>query len=159
MNFIPLVQSILEQNLDDTYFVVDLTQSPSPKGIKVKILLDGDHGVDIDYCATISRHIGAALDANPDITEAYVLEVSSPGVDAPLKLKRQYPQHIGRTLQLKLADQSTLEGELRQVSDEALQIVPKAPKKSKKAPDTAPSPEVVSVPFDNIKQATVLISF
>ena len=57
---------------------------------KILILVDGDEGITIDRCAEISRRTGATLEEQETMSDAYVLEVSSPGLEHPLKLMRQY---------------------------------------------------------------------
>ena len=85
----------IEEAIADTnLFIVEI------KGIAVKramVLLDGDEGVKIEDCARVSRHINQKMEED-GLEEALIsLEVSSPGVDFPLKFERQYPQHVGRT--------------------------------------------------------------
>lgn len=105
------------------------------KGIAVKraiILLDGDQGVKIEDCAKVSRHINQKMEED-GINEALIsLEVSSPGVDFPLKFARQYPQHIGRTLGIKLADGKELEGKLLTIDGDNLSVEEKIKEKGKK---------------------------
>jgi ribosome maturation factor RimP len=74
----------------------------------VTVVVDADGGVDLDRVAEISRSISDALDANPDLFPgAFVLEVTSPGVDRPLTL----PQHWRRA-RTRLVNISLNNGEL-----------------------------------------------
>src|SRR4051794_17834098 len=72
-------------------FLVDVIVS-SRNVSKITVIIDGDHGVTIDDCGKISRALSEKLDAlNLDTgTASYVLEVSTPGLDHPLKLRRQF---------------------------------------------------------------------
>ncbi len=81
---------------------------------KLMILVDGDSGLSIQDCVAISRHVGFHLEEENAIDQAYNLEVSSPGVDTPLKLQRQYVKNMGRSLGIKLKDGSKIEGKLLQ---------------------------------------------
>ena len=86
---------------DNVHFVVEVKISPDLK--RIGVALDGDTGVDIDFCAAVSRELGNELETLEDLG-AYVLEVSSPGADAPMKLLRQFPKHVGRELKVVLND-------------------------------------------------------
>jgi len=67
------------------------------KGTKiVQAFVDTDAGITIEQCAEISRELSRALSFTEALGGAYNLEVSSPGIDKPLKLLRQYQKNIGR---------------------------------------------------------------
>ncbi len=61
-----------------------------------QVFVDTDEGITITRCAEISRDIGTELERLAVINEPYELEISSPGIDRPLKLLRQYRKNIGR---------------------------------------------------------------
>ena len=70
------------------------------------------HGITIDDCANLNRELSKELDEiTLSLQDSYLLEVSTPGLDQPLKLKRQYKKNIGRRLKVKLADKA-VEGKL-----------------------------------------------
>ena len=117
------------------------------------VFLDGDQGVNIDICAKVSRSLGDYIEQSDWIDTPYTLEVSSPGVDNPLKLLRQYPQHIGRNLQIKDKNQSVYEGTLLNVTENSI-LIEQTQGKGKKAITTQ-----ISIDFDKIETAKVLISF
>ncbi len=121
---------------------------------KLEVLVDGDQGISIQDCAAISRHVGFHLEEEELIHHAYRLEVSSPGVDAPLTSVRQYRKNIGRNVQLKLHDGRIREGALREVTDTGITIEEKIKEKGKKA-----VVQQNTVPFDDIITTKVLISF
>lgn len=83
----------------------------------------------------------------------FSLEVSSPGVDEPLKLLRQYQKNIGRSLEITLEDGSKKEGKLIGVTEQHIQLE-YTEGKNKKA-----TVHQVDIPFEQVKQAIVLISF
>jgi ribosome maturation factor RimP len=140
---------------DGKYFVVDLRVSDSRAKIKITVLLDSDAGISIDECATISRRLGQRLEELNWIENAYTLEVSSPGVDFPLTLRRQYPRHVGRTLVVSLRDGSTRTGRLDAVTDDHLMLLEETLRGKKKVLATEPT----AVPFAEIDHSQVLISF
>jgi len=121
---------------------------------KLIILVDGDKGVGIADCAQISRYVGFRLEEENTIAEAYNLEVSSPGIDTPLTLPRQYVKNIGRSLAIKMADGSKREGKLSSLTEDAIVIEESKKEKGKKAE------QVESViPLAQITETKVLISF
>jgi ribosome maturation factor RimP len=121
---------------------------------KLVILVDGDNGIGIDDCVAISRHVGFHLEEENTIETAYNLEVSSPGVDAPLKFLRQYIKNIGRNLAIKMADGTKREGKLSGITEDAIVIEEKIKEKGKKA-ETVES----VIPIEQITETKVLISF
>lgn len=68
----------------------------------VEVFIDSEAGVTSDVCTAVSREVGQALDGSRGIEGAYRLEVSSPGINRPLKYTWQYKKHIGRKVQVKL---------------------------------------------------------
>ena len=70
----------------------------------LRIFVDKDGGVGLEDCARISRELGAAIDLEDLIPNAYHLEVSSPGLDRPLKTTREFQRNMGRDLRLGLSE-------------------------------------------------------
>lgn len=132
-------------------FLVDVKMQPDGKLV---ILIDGDKGVGIQDCAQISRYVGFHLEEENVLEDAYNLEVSSPGVDAPLILGRQYIKNIGRQLAVKMAGGSKREGKLTGMAEDAIIIEETIKQKGKKA-------EVMEavIPLNQITETKVLISF
>ncbi len=131
------------------YYLVDVVVSDSKIRKKITVFIDSDEGISIDECGEVSRKLGIELEEIIDI--AFVLEVSSPGADSPLKFERQYTKNIGRTLKVILDDLSEVKGTLTQVSEGKITIEPEAKKKIK--------PESMTLLIENIKEARVVISF
>ena len=147
------VTELVEEKIADRedLFLVEVTMLPNGKLI---ILVDGEPGVGIADCAAISRFVGFKLEEESTIETAYNLEVSSPGIDTPLKLKRQYLKNIGRTVSVKNYT-ANREGKLLAASDEGITIEEKlSPLKGKKAEWVE-----VFIPFADITETKVLISF
>jgi len=121
---------------------------------KLIILVDGDNGIGIAECVQISRYVGFKLEEEDVIKTPYNLEVSSPGIDTPLTLTRQYTKNIGRNLAIKMADGSKREGNLTAITEDAVMIEEKIKEKGKKA-------ELVEsvIPIEQITETKVLISF
>jgi ribosome maturation factor RimP len=147
------VIELVEEKISDRpeLFLVEVKMLPNNKLI---IHVDGDEGISIQDCAAISRHVGFHLEEENTIEKAYNLEVSSPGVGEPLRLKRQYVKNIGRELSVKLAGGEIKEGQLLSADDNSITIAAKVKEKGKKVQLVE-----TSVDFDNITETKVLISF
>jgi len=88
-----------EEDLNDC-FILDILVNNT----KVEVYADTDDGIKFWQCQKLSRAIEAYLDESQVLGEKYTIEVSSPGTDKPLKLKRQYPRNIGRKLEVKVKE-------------------------------------------------------
>lgn len=104
----------------------DVTVSPAGKRRVVRVVVDKDGGSTLDDIAEVSRAVSDLLDAAEDeepelLGGAYVLEVSSPGVDRRLTLPRHWRRNTGRLVAAHLADGSTLTG--RVMTADELEVV------------------------------------
>jgi len=86
---------------------------------QINLFIDGDNGVTIKDCVELSRLIEGILDRNKD---DFALDVSSHGAATPLILPRQYTKHIGRNFEIKLIDDTKLEGTLISCDNEEIKI-------------------------------------
>lgn len=68
------------------------------------VTIDRDGGVRLSDCETVSHHISTLLDVEDVIPFAYSLEVSSPGVDRPLRTARDFARSVGKTLRMVMAE-------------------------------------------------------
>jgi ribosome maturation factor RimP len=144
------VESILENQLSGSpFYIVDVLASDSKIRKKITVLVDSDEGIKIDECSTISRELGNELEEI--IEEAFTLEVSSPGVDTPLKLDRQYRKNIGRKLKVVLNNGQEIKGDLLSFEDDGIGLQPEKIKKI--------TPEPVTIKRSDIKEAKVIITF
>lgn len=172
MNDQTRITELLEPYLNDgQFYVVDVQLVGSPGDgqsggrMKVVILLDSDAGITIEECVSISRRLGIALEeAELFGGAAFTLEVSSPGVDQPLRFPRRYVRNIGRQLAVTLNSGLVLTGKLESVADEAIVLdiapVKKSNKKKKEMPADAPEPVgPTPIPFADIRHANVELSF
>jgi ribosome maturation factor RimP len=146
------IRGLVEMKLTDGQYVVDISVSSKKGPKKVLILVDADQGFNIDHCAEISRHLAKELDERGLIDDSYLLEVSTPGVDFPLKMKRQYLKNVGRSLKLKLKE-STLQGKLTSVGEDQIEISEEIGSGKKK------EIKMHQVMLSDIEKAIVLVSF
>lgn len=108
-----LIQSKLRE---DGYFPVSVEVKP---GNRIEVLIDSNEGAPIEYCMEISRLIEQSLDRD---SEDFELEVSSPGIGQPFKVKEQYLKSIGRPVEVLLPDGQTQKGVLEKVDDEGFDV-------------------------------------
>src|SRR5919107_5230355 len=91
-------------------FLVEVKVIP---GNNIKVFLDADNGITIDKCIRINRALYKQIEESDLFPNGdFSLEVSSPGVDEPLKLLRQYKKNIGRTIEVTMNDGNKKEGKL-----------------------------------------------
>ena len=136
---------------EDTYFLVEVRIKPTNN---IKVFLDGDQGISIEKCVQYNRALYKQLEESGLFPgDDFSLEVSSPGLDEPLKSLRQYKKNIGRPVDILFQDGSKKEGRLLEVSEDGI-IVEETKGKNKKK-------EVISHTFlfDNIKTTKIQIVF
>ena len=138
---------------NESHFLVDVISKGVTGKTKFLILLDGDDGITIDDCAELSRKVASNIEMEDLIDYAYVLEVSSPGLDHPITLQRQYAKNLGRNLSIKLKDGEEFKGKLVKISDTAIHVLKEKKVQKKK------EVEKVKVLLDEIEKAKVLVSF
>ena len=145
------VKRILFTLLYDDIFFVDMKVKPTNN---IKIFLDADSGLGIEKCIKINRRLYRQVEEMGFYPEGdFSLEVSSPGIDEPLKLLRQYVKNIGRSVEVILNDDTIIEGNLLAATEEQI-VIETTEGKNKKAVTTE-----VPILFTNIKQTVVQIKF
>ena len=112
------------------YFLVDLKIKPTNN---IKLFLDGDQGITIEKCISINRALYKQLEESGLFpNDDFSLEVSSPGLDEPLKLHRQYLKNKGRLVEILMKDGRKIEGKLLEVNEEDLVVEETRGKNKKK---------------------------
>lgn len=121
--------------------------TPAGKRTRVVIALDADsdEALDLDKVAAVSRVISEKLDEEDPISGAYVLEVTSPGVDRPLTLARHWRRAKGRLVSVRLHDESEIKGRVLENDDTTVTL------------DV--NTDTLEIPLDDIARATVEIEF
>lgn len=94
-----LVQPILDAQ---SFELWDVEYVKEGSNYYLRVYADKEGGITIDDCVTISRALEEKLDAEDFISEAYILEVSSPGLGRPLKRERDFARSIGAAVDVKL---------------------------------------------------------
>jgi len=136
---------------DPENFLVEVKVRP---GNNIKIFVDADHGISIDKLAHYNRSLYRQIEESGLFpNNDFSLEISSPGLDEPLKLRRQYLKNIGRYIEVILKSGIKKEGKLIAASDEGIVVEEEIGNKKKK--------EIVqhSLLFDDIKTTKIQIKF
>jgi len=149
------VKELAESKLaDPAHFVVDVRFLDRHRPARLVIILDGDQGVTIDACANLSREVSRVLDERDLVPLAYTLEVSTPGLDHPLKMKRQYIKNVGRGLKVHLLDKQVVQGRLES-ADEIKIVIEEQMKNATRAAAT----KMTEITYESIEKAFVMVSF
>jgi ribosome maturation factor RimP len=153
MEFAEEIKNIITRKLaDPSQFLVDVIVKGQKGPKKVLIIIDGDKGVTIDDCANLSREISKAFDDLQLFDDSYMLEVSTPGLDQPLRLARQYFKNIGRRIKV-VTHQQALEGKLVEVGEEKIKLEQEI--SAGKHQET----KIIELSFLEIDKTFVLVSF
>lgn len=137
-----LVDEYCTGTLDNAFFLVDLVVKNNKK---IQVFIDGENPVSFELCRKLSRHLETQMDEHQWFGTDYVLEVSSPGAERPLKDVRQFKKHIGRKGEFTLEDGSKLKGELHAMDETSMTIVDKLKKST--------------IEINRIEEIKIIISF
>jgi ribosome maturation factor RimP len=138
-------------NEEPGVFLVEVRIKPTNN---VKVFIDADSGVNIDKLVQYNRKLYRDLEENGFFAASdFSLEISSPGLDEPLKLHRQYMKNIGREVEVIMTDGVKIEGKMVAVNKYEIIVEEEKGKNKKK--------EVVThtILFDNIKTTKIQIKF
>jgi ribosome maturation factor RimP len=131
------------------FFLEDVfTSNPGNHRI-VTCMIDGVAPLSLDEVTVVSREISAILDGSPLLTEAFTLEVTSPGIERPLTLPRHWTKNLTRIIKATLNDDTEVSGRLTEF-DEVRAILVENIKGRMKTHEVA---------FADIKRANVEIEF
>lgn len=150
------ISTYIETLLEPTQFLVEVSLKPSTGEQKLLVVMDDDNGMNIDYCGVVSRALGNYIEENELIEDAYRLEVTSPGLDQPFQLVRQYKKNLGRSVFVLKTDNTEIEGELLTVDEDKIGLQP-FPKKKKAKIIESYEPQVLR--YDEISYTKLIIKF
>ncbi len=151
MNFlIKNIRDRIEQVVNEQgFFLIDLVFRGDKSNQVLEVYIDSESNVSAEDCAEISRKIDKTLEEENLIKSGYRLEVSSPGVNRPLKFLKQYPKHINRKFDISYRNDNSVQkfsGTLKAVEGEKLLFIKN-------------NREEIMLEFHDILKAKVLISF
>ena len=138
--------------LNESLYLIELSISVNNK---VQVVVDGDNGVSLSECMRISRVINDNFDRE---VEDFSLEVTTPDIAHPLKVKRQYIKNLNRILKVKTAEEE-LEGTLVSADEETIVLQWKAREPKLVGKGKVTVDKVVTLEYNEIKEAKVKILF
>ncbi len=148
------IQSIITPIVDEEgLFIVEITVSSSNH---ISVFVDGDKGVTIDQCIAVSRFIEQNINRDEDDFE---LDVSSAGLDLPLKVTRQYLKNIGRLVDVVYKNGQKATGKLVSADDSCfnLEVEKNLIVEGKKRKQLIT--EIDSIKYTDIKSTKIVVSF
>ncbi len=109
------------------YEVVDIEFKPHPKNGLLRVYIDQEAGIQLEDCEAVSRQLSAMLDVEDPIPGHFNLEVSSPGLDRPLRKATDYERFAGEIVKIKmgmpdLKGQRNYTGKLMGVKDDEVML-------------------------------------
>ncbi len=108
------------------YELIEIEHFPNSKHGVLRLYIDKASGINIDDCSAVSRQISALIDVEDPVRGQFNLEVSSPGLDRPLKRLQDYQQFIGEVVKIKTslpqAGQRNFKGRLVSVDEQTVVI-------------------------------------
>ena len=141
MDTLEKLENIIQPLLDDLQ--VELVDLQFNKGTRtsVRVFVWEDGGINLDRCSAISRQIADIIERKDIISEKFFLEVSSPGLDRSLKVKRDFERQIGRKVKavIQIDDKTKqIKGKIESVDEDGVSI------KTKQGVEITPYSEIVS---------------
>ncbi len=124
------LKSLVERNITrDDLFMVDAELKGGKNNQIFSVYVESDKGgVTLDDCAELSRNLQTVIEAHELLGSTFTLNVSSPGLNRPLKLKRQYKVNIGRTAKISYQTGEgikKIQGEIKAADDDKVTVVTK----------------------------------
>ncbi len=108
------------------YELVDVTFEKRGKDWCLTLFIDSENGISLDDCENVSRKISEMLDEKDPIEQSYFLEVSSPGINRPLKKEKHYLANINKNIEIHLfsplAGKKDIDGVLKSYTEKELSI-------------------------------------
>jgi ribosome maturation factor RimP len=135
-----------ESAKNNNLFLVDIIFRGTTNNPVIEVFIDGEESVSANKCAAVSNEIKKLIDEG-NFYKSYRIDVSSPGVDRPLKYIWQYPKHIDRAFEIKYKTDEgskSLVGKLVNIEEDVLTFLDKSE---------------IKVKFEDIINAKVLVSF
>ncbi len=144
------IKEIAEDVINNSgYFLIDFLVRGFGKNTVIEIFIDGENYVSADDCSKVSREINNKLSGTIQPEDNYRLDVSSPGVDKPLKFIQQFPKHLNKKFELSYKEETGTKkntGKLTEVKGEMLRFL-------------LNNNEELVLNFKDIIKAKVIISF
>jgi ribosome maturation factor RimP len=147
------IRDLLDSELEKReLFLVEVVVRP---GNKIALFIDSMKGITLDECSMVSKFLESRLDRE---NEDFELEVSSPGLDKPLKLPVQFEKNKGRILDVVKTDGIKISGKLQQIEGTIIRMEVEQKVKDNKTGKKRVESTIQEVELEEIKSAKVVIS-
>ena len=126
-NYEQKTEEILIPIIESNHFeLVDVEYVKEAGNWYLRIYIDKEGGITVDDCEVVSRALGEILDKKDFIEEAYILEVSSPGLGRPLKKEKDFQRSLGEEVEVRtyapIAKQKEFIGVLKDYDKESITL-------------------------------------
>jgi ribosome maturation factor RimP len=149
-----LIYQLIEEFITDTeHFIVDVKVSPDND---IVVELDSAKGIDIEYCAELSRFIESKFDRE---VEDFELEVGSAGLGSPFKVLKQYQKNIGNEVEILTKAGKKFSAMLKDATEESFTVTVTKQVKPEGAKRKITVEEDVVLPYNEVKYTKYLIRF
>ncbi|MCE5311794.1 MAG: ribosome maturation factor RimP [Nitrospiraceae bacterium] len=146
---------------DEGLDLVDVEIKGSGRRPIVRITIDREGGVTIGECEKMSRAVEALMDVEDPVAGPYMLEVSSPGIDRPLKTQADFNKGIGKLARIvtssPIGEQTFFLGRITDSGEGWIRLKPEEQGKKKKAAVKKEQDDSVIIPLDKITKARLEI--
>ncbi|MDD4107592.1 MAG: ribosome assembly cofactor RimP [Prolixibacteraceae bacterium] len=147
------IVELVKGQLTENMFLVDVIVNPSNS---IQALVDSLNGVTIDECVKISRYLEQQLDRDK---EDFSLEVSSPGLTEPFKVREQYLKNTGRNVKILTITGDEMNGELKEATDDFVVIVQKKKEKVEGYKKKQLIIKENKLKYEDIRSAKIIVTF
>ena len=132
--------------------LVDLSKGGTKTRTRLQLRVDRPdakpgHGISVDECAAVSRALEAWLDADEVLGQRYVLEVSSPGIERPVRWREHWERYQGRDVQVRLRDRGRFRATIERVLGDSVVL------------RSVQEEETIEVPLTAIRDATLVVDW
>lgn len=148
------IEEIIAKGWDrDDLFVTQITVAP---GNNIRILIDGDEGVNLDDCVALSRLVEGSYDRE---VEDFSLDVLTHGVTESLVMPRQYIKNVGRDIKVKTIADESFEGLLKDADDSRIVVYFTYKERVEGKKKKIVVEKNMEIPYDQIKSGIIKVSF
>ncbi|MFT6323192.1 MAG: ribosome maturation factor RimP [Halieaceae bacterium] len=148
------IRDLIEETIEGTdIFLVELKISG---GNKISVLVDAIGGLPITDCMKVSRGIDHNLDRED---EDFELNVSSPGLDKPFKVFKQYEKNRGRSIHVTLEDEGVFDAKIGSVDDPKIELMVEEVITISDALEGVKKGDALELSQEDIKESKINISF
>ncbi|MCK9221571.1 MAG: ribosome maturation factor RimP [Limnochordia bacterium] len=148
-DIVALVEELFAEVIDPQYELVDVEFGSGRNGAALRVYVDKEGGITVDDCQDISTILGPRLDERDPIATPYEFEVSSPGLERPLRKLEHFQKVVGSQIRVRtygpIDGRKNFKGELVEIDDTVLKM--------------SIDGKLYSVPFKQVSKANLVYEF